>query len=486
MLPRLKPWTSSAVTVFGLWVTSCADVPGSPASRGTPKSDPVTDSGVAGAGGATVAEIPKVPTLTLPDQDAATSPVCKNLQCNQLACTSGTTAITGTVYAPNAKLPLYNVLVYVPNAPVPAVTPGLSCDRCGGIPAGEPVVSALTDHTGRFRLENAPAGKDIPLVIQVGKWRRQITIPEVTPCAETKLTDAERTRLPRNRSEGDMPRIAVTAGVCDNIACLIPKIGIDESEWGVAGEDKAVTFFGEDPPYVPTFDASRKVKDVSELWKDKSELWKYDMAILSCECTEQTANKGEDAYRAVTEYLAAGGRVFGTDFQYVWYRYSTDNKLKNASDIEGGGLFTQGPVKLDTNFPKGKALADWLKFVDPKSTYGSVKTASTFRNFNTVDGTVTQVWGSTTEPASPTFMTTNAPVGVPVAEQCGKAVHLDAHITMADTGGSFGSSKFSFKDLCAKELNNGEQVLAFFFFDLASCIQEEKKEPVVPPIVPPR
>src|SRR6185369_6202260 len=121
-------------------------------------------------------------------QDANSPPGtggCKNLQCKQTTCPNGgTTTLSGTVYAPNGTLPLYNVLVYVPNAPVPPASTTLSCDRCGGIPPGEPVVAALTDSHGAFQLKNVPVGKDIPLVIQVSKWRRQTIVPEVVACQD--------------------------------------------------------------------------------------------------------------------------------------------------------------------------------------------------------------------------------------------------------------------------------------------------------------
>jgi hypothetical protein len=54
---------------------------------------------------------------------------CTGLECLQVGCTlGGTTSVTGTVYDPAGKNPLYNVVVYVPNAPLSAITTGPTCD----------------------------------------------------------------------------------------------------------------------------------------------------------------------------------------------------------------------------------------------------------------------------------------------------------------------------------------------------------------------
>jgi hypothetical protein len=216
------------------------------------------------------------------------------------------------------------------------------------------------------------------------------------------------------------------------------------------------------------------------LWGDWNELQKYDMAVFSCECGEAVENKGPSAYEAVTRYLQSGGRVFGTDYQYVWYKYTTDAALRDAVGIQGMAPEGVNPVILDTSFPKGQALADWLAYVRPTSPYGEVSCSFVFDNFTSASEPATQIWGASTQAATgevhPRFITMNVPVGVSVEEQCGRAVHLDAHITSI-----FTRPVTEFPADCGTDFENGEQVLAFFFFDVAACIQDdnEQREPPV-------
>jgi hypothetical protein len=441
---------------------------------------------------------PPPPTLILPDASAnpAVPPMvpgaCTGLQCQVQACPGGgTTSLSGTAYAPNGTLPLYNVAVYVPNAPLDPFKPGVSCDRCETLASGKPIASALTDYQGKFKIANVPVGKDIPLVFQVGKWRRKITIPEVKACVDTPLADPNLTRLPRNRSEGDMPRVAVTTGMCDQLGCMIPKLGVDPAEMGVAGQDRAFIYYhGRSDLLGPPNMADA----ATALWQKPDELAKYDMMLNSCICAEQDFYKKPASFEAVTAWVNSGGRMFSSHFSYDWLKYSPDPRWAAGMKPRiGYAGVPVGPVKIDTSFPKGKALADWMKFLDPAVTYGEVKAPEIFDNLS---GVGAQVWAtSTTNPGAPPgmqppptampmpnrprFITMNTPVGEPADKQCGKLVHLDAHVTSENLVRPPGAS---FPMACGTSLNKAEHVLAFFIFDLAACIQNETVPPVPPRI----
>src|SRR5689334_3962009 len=97
---------------------------------------------------------------------------CAGLSCQvqKDACSdTSPTTLTGTVYDPAGNLPLYNALVYVPNAALEPIQEGVLCDKCGGTPSGQPIATALSDINGKFTLSGVPSGSNVPLVVQVGK-----------------------------------------------------------------------------------------------------------------------------------------------------------------------------------------------------------------------------------------------------------------------------------------------------------------------------
>ena len=416
---------------------------------------------------------------------------CVGLQCQQKTCSGGgDTTVTGTVFAPNGTLPLYNAIVYVPNGTPDPLTHGATCDTCGAV-TGSPVVTALSEPSGKFTLKNVPVGKNIPLVIQIGKWRRQVTIPDVAECTETKLVDPELTRLPRKQSEGDLPRIALTTGGCDSLGCMLPKVGIDPSEIGLEadGPSKALHVFNGNAQGTGA-GGPGAANSARALWNDAAKLKAYDLVILSCECEEARegsafglagASKGPAAFQAMTDYLTAGGRIFTTDYMYTWYRQSPNAALAGATTMRGGAPGGGKPMDIDTTFPKGKALGDWLAVVTPGSN-NKVTPDVVFSNIISTNPAKSQKWATSGAPnAGPRVFSVNVPVDAPADKQCGKGVHIDAHLNNPSPG-SGDTVDPTYPKSCAKQLKEGEKLLAFFFFDLASCIQNETETPKPPPV----
>src|SRR5688572_15172153 len=149
--------------------------------------------------------------------DACVGLECQVVNCNAMG--APPTTLVGTVYAPNGTLPLQGVTVYVPRDPLPPIADGVECTRCANTLPGSAIAQATSDAEGKFRLENVPVGSDIPLVITTGKWRREVKLASVAQCQDNSLTPAE-TRLPKNKSEGHIPKIAITTGGADSMECL--------------------------------------------------------------------------------------------------------------------------------------------------------------------------------------------------------------------------------------------------------------------------
>ncbi len=110
-----------------------------------------------------------------------------------------------------------------------------------------------------------------------------------------------------------MPKIAVTTGRCDPIPCLLPKLGIDATEYGGDFSAKAVNFYegaegarpGNPPP-------------AKTLWTDLAKLKQYDVVLHSCECDEDNENKGATTWETMKAYVDSGGRLFTTDYGYTF------------------------------------------------------------------------------------------------------------------------------------------------------------------------
>ena len=434
------------------------------------------------------------------DGDAGSKPGCQGLECNQPACTGASkTTLTGRVFDPAGKVPLYNVVVYVPNGEPAPIAAGLgpTCDRCDGSVSGDPIALTATDANGNFTLVDIPADTDFPLVMQIGKWRRKVTIPKVAAC-QSAAADPTLTRLPRNRNEGDIPRIALTTGSADPLECLLRKIGLDDSEFGTAGSEARVHLYtgSSTAPASATssFSSGGAFGQATALWGSLDELKKYDIVMLSCEGGEHEDTKPEAARQALYDYAKVGGRVFTSHYHHYWFSNSPVAEVKgiaswtNDYTCQGGGCsFTAEPAAdasvnatVDTSFAKGAAMKEWLK--NTQSLTGPGETLPILEARHNIDSVNPGAlsWMTIQNPAAGNkiaheYVSFNTPVGAPDDQVCGRVVYSDLHVGAGDTTGA------PFPTGCTTpDLTPQQKALEFMLFDLSSCIQKDDLPPVLP------
>src|SRR5262245_46985619 len=410
---------------------------------------------------------------------------CQGLQCNQSTCkmgncvtppcTGGTvTTLSGTVYDPAGKVPLPNIDVYVPNAALTAYTDGPACDLCSAALSGSPIVRAKTDTAGHFTLGDStadvPAGTDFPLVIQVGRWRREVMVSAVPACADMPLA-SDMIRLPRNQAEGHLPKIALTTGGAGALECLLRKIGISDSEFTPESGGGRVNFFaGVDG--TNKFNATlggANFTPVTPWWDDVANLRKYDMILHSCEGTERPNNKSMQARMALQQYADGGGRVFASHWHNYWFEQGPAPWPTIANFSHQDDLAIPFIATIDTSFDRGADLAQWLMNVGGSTAYGQLEIRGAQHTIDTVR--TGRQWIYSTSPQSVQYLDATTPF---TGAACGRVVLSDIHVSTG--GGSMSeddsSPSLAYPDGCrTTDLSPQEKTLEFMIFDLSSCVE---------------
>jgi hypothetical protein len=428
-------------------------------------------------------------------------------QCNVPCSGGGTTSISGKVYDPALKDGLYNVAVYVPGGPIQAlpkgVPTGADACNCGALFKSGAVVSTATGVDGTFHLGNAPVGKQIPLVLQVGKWRRVLHV-DTNQCADAPQADKSLS-LPATvaaGSEDNMPDIAVSTGSADTLECLMKRIGLPDSEYvaGNGGTGHVHVFSGGKPgglivgtPESPAM--SGAPASPTSLWDSANHLMPYDILLLSCE--------GAETYNAnpavLEQYLNAGGRAFASHYHYAWFSgpvlsaavntYTAPADWGNAlatwsaAGTGGSGNQSNGKIVQTLNgstkpFPKGVALFQWLGINGALGVQGApANELPIFQpRFNATVGPnnkPSQGWINDDTSGNTMYFSFDTPVNAPVNPQtglpnyCGRAVFSDLHVA----GNPNTSDNPPPPAGCdAVDLSPQEKALEFMLFDLSSCV----------------
>lgn len=384
---------------------------------------------------------------------------CTGLCLQQVSCPAGgrTTTISGTVYAPNGKDPLPDVLVYIPNAPVDAFIAGVSCPVVGQPPSGSPLVGTTTAVDGTFTILNVPVGTNIPLVIQTGRWRRQVVVPSTLACSDTQFSVS----MPKNQSEGDIPKIAIATGALDQVECVLRKVGVEESEFtDPMGNGRINLFSGS---FAPGARIGTSTPSETLLMNDPALLSAYDVLMLPCEgSSSYTRTAGQLAN--LIGFANAGGRVYSSHFSYVWL-FNNGPFAGVANWQVNQAQLPDGIATVDTSFAEGQTLAQWLQLVGASTTQGQMAISTLRHDLNGVNPP-TQSW----------LNLNNAGAGNPVMQfvfdtpigaknQCGRVLFNEYHVENPTSS----PANKAFPAECTNgPLTPQEKLLEFSLFELTS------------------
>lgn len=407
----------------------------------------------------------------------------------------GPTTLTGKVTIPAGTLPLHNAYVFIPSEAVPSpMETGAACVRCDQIVPTDAASSAVTGPDGKFTLTNVPHGDDIPVVIRIGKWQRVLTVPHIEPCTRTAV-DPDKTRMPRNKGEGNIPKIALTTGGADALECLLRKnkLGLDDTEFTTDSGNGRVHLFTGGSTTVSMSQGSTRFwsglnggqsfSPANPWWDRLDNLTKYDTLILSCEGDQVADSKSQLARSAMQEYINRGGRVFASHWHNIWISGGPPPLSGVATFVANqGGTTLANPSVADINmsrsFPKGTALAEWLQSpgVGGSTTLGKL----VINNGKTTTLSVqppptTQTWVTFTSfrDVLPQYFSFNAPIGVPPSQQCGQMVFTDIHVSGSTSGDTSDPTKQFPLGCVTSGLSAQEKALIFLLFDLTGCLSPE-------------
>lgn len=429
------------------------------------------------------------------------------LKCRKVDCPAdsspSTTSVSGVVYDPAGRVPLYNAVVYVaePDTLQP-LHRGAQCESCSAHFPPSATAVTLTKSDGSFRLTDMPTGSKVPLIVQLGKWRRVVSIPRVAPCTDTQLP-AELTRLPRNSSEGDLPRIAVTTGGSDALECLLKKIGVDVGEFTPdSGPGRVNLFQGYRASRTIDVDGtSQPLRTAEDLWSSADQMLDYDMILMGCEGEGSLWKDPEDVVPTdppplprppamqleVRKYADLGGRIFGSHWHHRWINSDDTTPDDPYPPVASFARSAQGlddlSVFVDSTFPKGLAFRDWLVNVKASTKPGELALTEVEHSVDSIDPALARRWIYGTDPEGVAgtnrvadmvqYFSFTTPVGAP---ECGRMVFSDLHVSI---GGGKDAAK-PFPERCDSspdsELSPQEKALEFMIFDLSSCIQKEDDE----------
>jgi hypothetical protein len=392
-------------------------------------------------------------------------PTCTGLCQQQVACDGGvSTTVTGKVVAGSppdgggVPDPVPNVVVFVPTGALQPFPTGAQCTQC--TPTGPSLVATTTAVDGSFTLTNMPVGTNIPLVIQLGRWRREITLPSVTACTNNTVGNVA---MPTSKIQGDIPLIAISSAATETHECVLLGMGISQSEFTTPSGGGRIHLYSGNGAVLPGSPTETALTGAG------GTLMNYDMVLFPC-WGQALAKPAADLANFVT-YVNSGGRALITHFGYEWLYtngpFSTVaawNVNHNASEPGVAGNF-------QTKTPQTLLFQQWATNVGASMGPQFLMTSAK-HDVNSVAG-ASQDWIDGTDPLDSTpqvfLFTADTPVGTAPASQCGRVAYADFHANQVMSGPTY-----TFPTECSGgPLTPEEKAIEYMIWNLSgsSCVQ---------------
>ena len=293
----------------------------------------------------------------------AFSQVCTGLCLEQVTCPgNATTSLSGYVYDPANHLPVPDAIVYVPNGPVQPFVDGPAGRQQI---SGSPLLIATTNISGAFTLDNMPVGRNIPLVVQAGLWRRQFAIPTIASCRANTVSNGtygSHLTLPASHFEGDIPKTAVVTGSDSSVECVALAAGVSPSEFTDPGGGGRINLYEGDGLGGAVMSSSSPAE--STLFSSQANLNAYGVVMFGSQGQADPDATTQNQLE-LANFANAGGRVFVETPDNGW--------LDGNSSFPGTVNWTPGQgawgnylgdstynADIDQTFSRGVGLAAWL------------------------------------------------------------------------------------------------------------------------------